>query len=193
MSGRRALRVLANVLAFQAGWFACVLGGAYQRPWLGTAAAAVIVAAHLAGAGARAREATLVGLVALIGFAWDSALVAVGWFHYASGTIVDGGAPAWILALWALFATTLNVSLRWLRGRPLLAAALGAVGGPLAFYTGARLGAVTLSDPAIALCAQGAGWAALLPILSILAQRLDGIDPPLDERQRPCLISRPTF
>ena len=186
------MRILANVLAFQTGWFACVLGGAYQRPWLGTAAAAVIVAAHLAGAGARAREATLVGLVALIGFAWDSALVALGWFDYASGTVIDGAAPTWILALWALFATTLNVSLRWLRGRLLLAAGLGAVGGPLAFYTGARLGAVFMPDTAVALSAQGAGYAVLVPLLVTLAQRLDPSHPPLGDPQRPCLISRPT-
>jgi len=186
------MRILANVLAFQAGWLACVLGGAYQRPWLGTAVAAVIVAVHLAGARARAREAALVGLVAVIGFTWDSALVALGWFDYGSGTVVDGAAPLWILALWALFATTLNVSLRWLRGRPLLAAALGAVGGPLAFYTGASLGAVTMPDAAVALFAQGAGYAALLPMLVIVAQRLDGIHPRSGERPRPCLISRPT-
>jgi len=186
------MRILANILAFQAGWFACILGGAYQRPWLGTATAAVIVAAHLAGARARAREATLVVLVALVGFAWDSALVALGWFDYASGTVIDGAAPTWILALWALFATTLNVSLRWLRGRLLLAAGLGAIGGPLAFYTGASLGAVTMPDAAVALGAQGAGYAALLPVLVTLASRLDGIQPPSSEKPRPCLISRPT-
>ena len=39
---RRASRmnILANAIAFQLGWFACVLGGANQMPWLGTLVAA---------------------------------------------------------------------------------------------------------------------------------------------------------
>jgi hypothetical protein len=50
--------------------------------------------------------------------------------------------------MWIAFATTLNVSMRWLRGRPELALLFGAVGGPLAFYAGERLGAVTVHRPA---------------------------------------------
>jgi len=40
-------------------------------------------------------------------------------------------------------ATTLNVSMAWLRGRYALAAIFGAFGGPLAYYSGAKLGAMT--------------------------------------------------
>ena len=29
--------MFANFLAFQIGWFACVLGGAHDLPWVGTA------------------------------------------------------------------------------------------------------------------------------------------------------------
>ena len=35
-----------NAVAFQAGWFACVLGAAYGWPWAGVAAAAGLVAFH---------------------------------------------------------------------------------------------------------------------------------------------------
>jgi hypothetical protein len=73
-----------------------------------------------------------------------------------------------------LFATTLNVSLRWLRGRPLLGALLGAVGGPLAYLAGAKLGGIELLEPALALSALAAGWALLLPLLQRLATELDG-------------------
>jgi hypothetical protein len=43
--------------------------------------------------------------------------------------------------LWALVASTLNSSLSWLRGKPLLGAVLGAIAGPLSYEAGIRLGA----------------------------------------------------
>ncbi len=42
---------------------------------------------------------------------------------------LTGFPPPWILALWALFASTLNASLGWLQDRLLLAAVLGALSG----------------------------------------------------------------
>ena len=65
--------------------------------------------------------------------------------------------PYWILAMWALFATTLNASLGWLHGRPALAGALGMLSGPLAYWAGARLGAIELVQPAAALAALALG------------------------------------
>jgi len=39
--------MLINFVAFQVGWFACVLGGAHQFPWLGTLMVSIIIAVHL--------------------------------------------------------------------------------------------------------------------------------------------------
>jgi len=38
------MRLALNVLLFQAGWFACVLGAAQGLPWIGLLAAVAIVA-----------------------------------------------------------------------------------------------------------------------------------------------------
>jgi hypothetical protein len=66
----------------------------------------------------------------------------------------------------------------WLKGRPWLAVAFGAVGGPLAYLAGNRLGGVEMSEPALALLVQGLGWAAMMPLLLRLAARLNGFDTP---------------
>jgi hypothetical protein len=78
----------------------------------------------------------------------------------------------WLVILWALFATTLNSSLRALQSRPWIAAALGAAGGPLAYYAGARLGALQFLEPAAMLAALALGWALATPLLLSLARRL---------------------
>jgi hypothetical protein len=87
--------------------------------------------------------------------------------------------------MWMLFATTLNVSLRWLRRYPLAAIALGAIGGPLAYWAGARLGAMEFAAPVAATAALAFGWALLTPLLVWLAQRFDGYAPLVDPHAEP--------
>jgi hypothetical protein len=174
--------VIANFLAFQIGWFACVLGGAHGQAWLGTGIALVIVAWHITRAARPRQELMLILIAGAFGAVWDSALVMLGWISYPSGTLFPGTAPHWIVALWMLFATTLNVSLAWLKRSTLLAALFGAVGGPLAYYGGAKLGALSLDAPTAALVALTLGWGMLTPLLMRLAGRFDGFVATLDAR-----------
>jgi ABC-type amino acid transport system permease subunit len=77
--------------------------------------------------------------------------------------------------MWMLFATTLNVSMRWLRGKPLLAALLGLVGGPAAYTAGEAMGGIVLVDQTAAVAALAIGWACIMPLLVWLASHLDGM------------------
>ena len=168
------MTLVANVALFQAGWFACVLGASYGRPWIGAIAAALIVSWNALRAAHPSRELALVGVAAALGALFETVLLQSGFVHFAVGTVVDGAAPYWMVALWAIFATTLNVSLRWLRAYPVLGALLGGIGGPLAYYAGARLGALEFAAAGAALAAIAIGWAVLTPVLLATARRLDG-------------------
>ena len=172
--------LLFNFLAFQIGWFACVLGGANGLPWLGTGIALAIVAWHLTRAVRPGQELLLVLSAATFGALFDSLLVALGWIAYPSGTLIVGTAPHWIVALWMLFAITLNVSLAWLKRRPLVAVLFGAIGGPLAYLGGAKLGALVLVNMTPALIALAIGWAIFTPVLMHLSLRFDGFVNRLD-------------
>ncbi len=163
-----------NFVLFQLCWFACVLGGAAGLPLAGPAVVAVAVAVHLLRAPRAQPEIALLLISAAGGAVWDSLLVAAGWLVYPSGTLVAGTAPYWIVAIWVAFATTLNVSLRWLRQRPLTAAAFGAVAGPMAYAGGAALDGVILANAPLALGALAVGWAIFTPALLTLAEHFDG-------------------
>ena len=104
----------------------------------------------------------------------NAAVFQVGWLHYPSGTLLSGTAPHWIIAMRTLFATTLNVSLRWLSHRPLPGMILGAIAGPAAYFAGYKLGGVQFPDMQTALLALAAGWAVLMPLLMSLPNRFDG-------------------
>ncbi|MDH5534756.1 MAG: DUF2878 domain-containing protein [Betaproteobacteria bacterium] len=168
------MTVICNLLLFQAGWFACVIGAAQGQPWAGSLIALAIVGGHLARAACPRRELALVLLAALIGALWDSALAATGWIAFVSGQWVAGTAPHWMIALWMIFATTLNVSLAWLKDRLPVAALAGSIGGPLAYFGGAKLGALEFVAPVPALIALAVAWGLLTPLLLVLARRFDG-------------------
>jgi len=168
------VNVLINFLFFQIAWFACVLGGAYLVPWVGPLVVALVVGYHLQRAKAPGPEALLLTAAAVIGAVFDSGLVATGWLQYPSGQWHALLAPYWIVAMWVAFATTLNVSLDWLKGRPWLSVVFGAVGGPLAYIAGAKLGGVSLVEPVLALSALGVGWAVMTPLLVALSVHLNG-------------------
>jgi len=171
---------LTNFIAFQIGWFACVLGGANGLPWVGTGIALAVVTWHLTRAERPRQELLLVLSAAMIGIVFDSLLVTLDWLAYPSGTLIASTAPHWIVALWMLFATTLNVSLSWLKRHLPIAIAFGAIGGPLAYWGGAKLGALTFLSPTPGLIALAVGWALFTPVLVILARRFDGFVNHLD-------------
>jgi hypothetical protein len=166
--------IVANVLLYQIGWFAAVLGAARGWPWLGVAVLAAVVAVHLVRARAPARELALLTLAFAIGAVFETLMVQAGLMRFDGGALLAGTAPVWMVALWASFATTLNVSLRALHGRLIAASLLGAVGAPLAYYSGQKLGAVQMVNAGAALAVVAAGWAVLTPLLFLAARRLDG-------------------
>ena len=163
-----------NFVIFQVLWFAAVLGGAWGQPWAGPLVLLPVAAIHLWMTPRPAVEIRLVLAAALIGGVWDSVLVATGLLVYDGGQLAPAMAPLWIVSLWAGFAMTMNVSMRWMRDRRVLGALLGATVAPISFFGGARLGAVSMPDPVAAGAALAVGWSILMPLLLTLAARFDG-------------------
>ncbi len=166
---------LINFAAFQIGWFSSVIGAAKQMPWLGPIALLVVLAIHLRQARRPEAELTLIVACGLVGMFFDSILVAFNWVSYPSGQFSEFLAPYWIVTMWMLFGTTLNLSMGWLKGRPLLAAFFGAIGGPASYIAGQKLGGIVFVDYYAALIALAIGWAVFMPLLLIVAERYNGM------------------
>lgn len=161
--------MLLNIIGFQIGWFACVLGAAYGYPLLGPLVALPVIGLHLMRQTDRAAEIALMLFVALIGSTYDQTLMWFGLVGYSASIWSLDLLPIWMITLWLLFATTLNVSLKWLQGRYLIAAMFGFIGGPLAYWGGAKLGAIHWLQHFELLLALAIGWAVLMPVLAWLA------------------------
>ena len=169
---------VVNVVVFQVAWLCSVIGGAQQMPWLGPVSVLVAVSLHLRAARKPFEEVLLIVCCGLVGASFDSMLVAMGWVTYKAGLFSDYFAPYWIITMWMLFATTLNVSMRWLRGRPKFAAILGFYGGPTSYLAGQALGGIVIVNQLAALSMLAIGWAIMMPILMWLSENLDGMPGP---------------
>lgn len=167
--------MLINFTAFQVGWFSSVIGAAKQMPWLGPVVLVLVLAIHLKQSHRPHFELGLIAACGIVGLFFDSLLVAFGWVAYPSGQFSALLAPYWIVTMWMLFGTTLNLSMGWLKRRAALAAVLGAIGGPASYIAGQKLGGIIFLDYVAALVALAIIWAISMPLLLALATRLDGI------------------
>ncbi len=149
------MRNLINFILFQAVWFAAVGGAVAGMMWVGPVAGAAFLLAHLymTAHGRRRFELRYVLAVTLVGALLDSGLGAFGITNYPTSenawpSALTWLAPGWIIALWLAFACLPRFSLGWMAGKPVLAVVFGAIGGPLSYYGGVRMGAVALHPDA---------------------------------------------
>ena len=160
------LKPLANAVLFQCGWFACVLGG--DSPWLLVGVA--VLAVHLLWISSWSEEGQVILAVTLLGTVVDTALRALGVFHFS---LPGPLAPLWLILLWALLATTLRHCLAWSAQPWWRASLLGAVGGPLSYYAGSQLAGVSFGYGTLStVIGLALLWGMIFPLLHWVARQL---------------------
>ncbi len=169
------LSKIINVVLYQLGWFSCVLGAALGFPFSGAVGALSLLAVHLLLADQRKADIQLMLSACLLGIVLDSLQQATGLFTFKIDPRWPLWLPLWVFVIWAQFATLFRFALFWLSGRYLLGALFGAVGGPLAYWGGIRLGAASFGDrPQLTLLILAAVWALVMPLLLWFSRRLGG-------------------
>lgn len=169
---------LINFIAFQIIWFACVLGAANNLPWLGVVTALTAMLWHFSQANNKKNELCLIVIAMILGGALDQTMLSLKLIEYQHignyfNNTLPPIVPFWIIALWVGFASTLNVSLRWLREKKVISILFGLIGGPLAYMSAQKLGAVSLTSQT-SLIALGIAWAIATPILLEISTKFDG-------------------
>lgn len=159
-----------NVLGFQLGWWACILGVGSPLEVPSMVLALGLVAWHVARISHPLPELTLAGVSLVLGVLTDSVLQACGVIDFY-GWHLGPLSPFWLWALWLLFAMTLNASLAFLQRWPLwVSALLGVLFGPLTYHAGVALGAAAMADRTVATLWIGAAWLLALPLLVFFAR-----------------------
>ena len=164
---------IINFILFQIAWFACVIGAGQGMPWLGVVITGLVLMWHLYQTKNVKSEVLLMLCALLIGASYDQSMLSLGYISYLNNGWSSAIVPVWILALWLAFTSTLNVSLRWMRNKHLIAVVFGVVGGPLAYLGAQKLGAVILHGTT-SYIALSIGWAIITPLLLLISSRFDG-------------------
>jgi len=119
----------------------------------------------------REREYLAIGCAVAVGLVAEWYQISAGTYRIDAGVLREGWPPPWLIVMWAQFATVFRFSMRSIMRRWWLAGLFGAIGGPLAFLAGARLGAVALLPPvAVGLVRLAIVWALALAVLSATAR-----------------------
>lgn len=164
------IRSILNVIGFQVTWWSLVLSASNGLEPLGWAVAVAYLVAHFQWAlvpGEHLREAKLVGGVALAGWTVENLMQATGVVRFIGSEI----APVWLLFMWLAFAATLRHSFRGILSRPILAAPLGAVFGPVSYLAGIPFGLLEFPNLPLGLGLYGVLWAGALVGISVLMRR----------------------
>ena len=167
------MALLVNFIGFQVGWFACVLGAANDKELLGMIIALGVIIYHVINQGDSRKELKLILVALAIGLLWETWILNLDILRYPSHPDALFWAPTWLIMMWALFATTINLSMGWLKGRWALSVLMGAVFGPLAFIGGEKLGAVVFLDSTLSIITLSVGWGLLMPLLLWIAERIN--------------------
>ena len=130
-----------NFVIFQLGWFACVLGAVHKQVLWAVVVTLAYIVFHAWRSPSPKTEISLLMKAFIFGLVADTLIMHLGIINFGDAWPSPYLSPLWMWILWVLLATTVNGSLSWLRGRPVLAAVLGGICGPLSYEAGIRLGA----------------------------------------------------
>lgn len=161
--------ILFNALTAYAVWFVLVVGAARGSTLFPAIIALGTLAIHIATAPEWRSEAVRILALSFLGTVFDTLLIHAGAYTPVgyNGVLC----PFWITLLWANFATTWNLSLGWLQGRPVIAGTVGLVAAPISYGAAARLGAAQVHDPELlAYGVLAVAWAVLLAGLAAVAK-----------------------
>jgi hypothetical protein len=169
------LKLIVNIVLWNIVWFVTIIGAARGYGYAGPLAAAGAYVIHMLFVSrTRLYDTVLVVLLVVLGLIADTLVAAVGAIDYGPLAVAGPLAPPFMLALWVNFALLLNYALRWMKGRYLVAVVMGAVGGPMAYYTGSRFGAVALPGPLwYCVLVIGLEWALVMPIILLIMSGLE--------------------
>lgn len=156
---------IINLIIYQITWFVCVLGG-NDYSWIPL----TFLGIHLYLSHYRKADIILIISLFFIGLLIDGTLKALGLFSFTSDSFPI---PYWLMVVWLVLATLPNHSLAWMKKRPFLSAFFGALGGPLAYWAGVRLGAASFNWPLLqSIFTLAVVWALLWPLVMLLSNFL---------------------
>jgi hypothetical protein len=171
------LKTLAVIIGFQIVWLCCALGISNDIGTLPILSSLVYVGIVFFIDKNKKSFVIFMILSTILGFLIDTALMQSGWIVFKTPNtepfeIVQ---PWWMGFLWLAFAASFPISFHWLKNKYLLASLLGAIFGPISYFSGAKLGAIS-SINHLGLIFVGLLWCITMPVMLRLSLHFVNFD-----------------
>tara|TARA_B100001146_G_C16193185_1_gene440195 strand:+ start:812 stop:1330 length:519 start_codon:yes stop_codon:yes gene_type:complete len=160
-----------NIIGFQAGWWACVLGVKNGYPYFGPAIIFIFLLNHFLLFKSGKNEFLFIIIVGIVGTVMDTILLRTALIKYHC-LYTNNLAPLWITAMWVGFAATVNNSMAWLNRKWFLSFALGAIFGPLSYLTGIKFDALEFDISLLTLSILAIMWGIAIPLLYFFNEKI---------------------
>lgn len=171
--GIRKYSTPVNFIIFQVCWFTCVMGAANNLGWLGPFLVIITVPLQIRLLTENHRAEIFFVMICGISGSLLETLMIVANVYTPVDQVWGQVCPPWMAALWFNFALLVSISLAWLKGKYTMAAILGALAGPIAYWGGEKLGALTVAASfSRGYVILAVIWALALPLLVYLHNRL---------------------
>ena len=159
------MNIYTNIALYQAIWFFCVIFGN-----LGAIGGLALLALHLVLSDRKIADVKMIVLFVAVGVLIDTAMQRFGILSFSASSWLI---PFWLIVIWAGLATLPLHSLRWMEGRHLINIFFGALGGPLAYWGGVKLGGAEFPhNSSMSLAVLALVWAVFWPVAMYLASRI---------------------
>lgn len=160
---------IVNFALFYLGWFICII---WHNQLAGIACLAICLA-NILLMRYKAKEILIIFLISALGLANDGLATGLGIFNFANAEKYYSSQNLWLLALWILFTSTFNSSLKFIKGyKTFTLGIIGGVGGLISYYSGIRFEVFTTDNTLLSLIYIGVNWMFLFPLLFRLYYRL---------------------
>jgi hypothetical protein len=173
------LKTILSIFGFQIVWFACAYGAANGILYLPCAAGLLYMSCIFIWSPHKKGLALFVLSCLLLGFLVDTVLLQHQFVVFKSLNPYPFNLypPLWMMILWVAFAGSFTASFSWLKQKYLLAAVLGGIFGPIAYYSGSQFGAIEPISR-LGLIFVGILWFISMPIMLKLSFRFNSFHQP---------------
>ena len=161
---------------FQVTWFATIALASQERAHLAALPGVLYMLLFLASQPREAHSLTELSLQSSV--LWGGGGICLG--YLCEFILISGGVfipressilivPAWLLSLWGSIYLLLPSSMAWVLRTPLIAVCFGALGAPMSYLAGARMGAMHLGgDEFIVGLYTGLAWGVTMGFTSLV-------------------------
>lgn len=164
--------LIFNFFGLQVTWAACAYGAANSLSMLGFYIGLTYIILHFLFSKMRIRDMKIMLIIGVIGIIIDYILTNLNILSFINYNTQYLPIPAWLIALWFVFALMVPYSLFWLKKNLKIACIAGAIGGSFSYFLGHKLGALQLTEPlTISLSIYFIIWGIIFPFALKIADR----------------------